>query len=86
MATPNQERIPMRTCLGCRQREPQTKLIRVVLVNGKALADPTKSAPGRGAYLHQDSECISSAINRRLFNRAFKVSGQIDSTRLTADT
>lgn len=80
METPGQTRIPMRTCLGCREQEPQTKLIRVVLLDGKVVFDQTKTATGRGAYLHQNPECISSATSKRLFNRAFKVSGNLKVT------
>lgn len=70
----------MRTCIGCRQRELQTKLIRVVLSDGKALLDQTKTAPGRGAYLHQDSDCINTAVTRKMLARALKAPSNLDVT------
>ena len=73
---------PIRTCISCRKQEPQTKLIRVVLVDGKVILDQTKTAPGRGAYLHQDSECINNAVTRKSFYRALKAQGNLDVTQV----
>jgi predicted RNA-binding protein YlxR (DUF448 family) len=82
MTVPISTATPMRTCIGCRQQEPQTKLIRVVLSDGKAMLDLTKTAPGRGAYLHQDSECINTAVTRKLLTRALKAQSNLDVTKV----
>jgi predicted RNA-binding protein YlxR (DUF448 family) len=35
------------------------------------VADPTATAPGRGAWLHPARECWDAAVARRAFQRAF---------------
>lgn len=80
--------VPIRTCIGCRKREPQTKLIRVVLADQSGTSnqvhvDQTKTALGRGAYLHLDSECIGTAVTRKLLARALKAPGNLDLTEVT---
>jgi predicted RNA-binding protein YlxR (DUF448 family) len=34
--------------------------------------DPTGRAPGRGAYLHRDAECVQLARRRRALERSLK--------------
>ncbi|SHJ35896.1 hypothetical protein SAMN02745244_02335 [Tessaracoccus bendigoensis DSM 12906] len=61
--------IPIRTCIACRGRAPQTELIRLVR-RGDAVIDATNPRlPGRGAYLHED--CLGLAAQRRAVHRAF---------------
>ena len=79
---------PIRTCIGCRQRESQTKLIRVVLADrlgtaNQVLVDHAKTKLGRGAYLHLDPDCIGTAVNRKLLARALKALGNLDLTEVT---
>ena len=62
----------VRTCVGCRQREPRKSLIRVVLVNSKLTVDSEKKLPGRGAWLHAKTDCLQLALNRKAFGRALK--------------
>jgi uncharacterized protein len=40
--------------------------------------DPRRRAPGRGAWLHRDPQCVALAERRRAFGRALRVSGAID--------
>jgi hypothetical protein len=40
--------------------------------------DPRHRAPGRGAWLHRDLECVELAQRRRAFGRALRVPGAID--------
>jgi len=79
---------PIRTCVGCRHREPQTKLIRIILADqqvtpNKSLVDFSKKAPGRGAYLHLDPKCINTAVSRKLLARALKAHSNLDTTEVT---
>ena len=47
-----QRKIPMRQCMGCRERKPKRELIRVVRSpEGAVSLDFQGKAPGRGAYL-----------------------------------
>nr|WP_227838510.1 YlxR family protein [Nocardia aurantia] len=81
---------PVRTCIGCRRRELAADLLRVVAwsspeSSGGVVAvvpDPQRRLPGRGAWLHPSSVCLSTAERRRAFGRALRVSGQLDISAL----
>ena len=63
--------VPIRTCVGCRATAPQHELVRVVLVDGKAVVDRERRAPGRGAWVHPAPECLTGA-RRGGLARSFK--------------
>ncbi|MEX0754234.1 MAG: YlxR family protein [Actinomycetota bacterium] len=64
---------PERTCVGCRQRATKGDLLRVVKApDGTLRVDPAGSAPGRGAYLHRDPDCVAIAIDRGGLTRALR--------------
>ena len=65
-------RAPVRTCVGCRQRAPQSELLRVGLVGGQAVADPRRRLPGRGTYVHPVRACVGRASSQGSFARAFR--------------
>lgn len=66
-------RCPQRTCLGCRQVQDQSRLVRFVRApDGMVLVDYRHKLPGRGAYTCLSSECIGQAVSRRQFDRAFR--------------
>jgi predicted RNA-binding protein YlxR (DUF448 family) len=75
---------PRRTCVGCRERAAKPDLLRVVVVEGACVPDPRGRLPGRGASLHPRLECLSLALRRRAFPRAFRVPGPLDTTALEA--
>jgi predicted RNA-binding protein YlxR (DUF448 family) len=59
------------------------ELLRVVAVSTvsgqSAVAVDTKGRnPGRGAWLHPDDRCLTAAIRRRAFGRAFRITGTPD--------
>jgi len=66
---------PIRTCIGCRSRAPQTDLLRLVWTPDGLRADPERRRPGRGAYLHATAECRDQAIRRRALGRALRRDG-----------
>ncbi|MFM7537906.1 MAG: YlxR family protein [Acidimicrobiales bacterium] len=63
-ATP--ERVPQRTCVGCRARRGQPELLRLAVRGDDVVID--RSAPGRGAWLCADTtpECFGRARRRAL--------------------
>ncbi|WP_460726803.1 YlxR family protein [Nocardia heshunensis] len=80
---------PVRTCIGCRQRELAVDLMRVVtqgsVETGQTIVivpDPRRRLPGRGAWLHPTSACLSQAVRRRAIGRALRVSGHLDISAL----
>lgn len=67
---------PVRSCIACRKREGWENLFHVVLVEGQALPDPHHTLQGRGAWIHL--RCLEVAKSRKSFERALKVSGDLD--------
>jgi predicted RNA-binding protein YlxR (DUF448 family) len=67
-------RVPVRTCVGCRIRAPKAELLRIVRrPDGSVSPDPTGAAPGRGAYVHRDANCVRLATARGALGRALRV-------------
>lgn len=59
-------KIPLRICIGCREKKPKKELIRVVRTpQGEVVLDPTGKKPGRGAYLCPRADCLKKAIKGR---------------------
>ena len=72
--------LPVRSCISCRKRANPSALIRVVLVDGKAIPDLKGGAAGRGAWLHK--KCAEVAIARNAFRFAFKQEEAVDVSEL----
>lgn len=75
---------PVRTCVGCRRREPRSALLRVVAGEGGLVADPAARLPGRGAWVHPTVACVGQAVQRRAFTRALRLSAGLDADALVA--
>ena len=66
------KKVPLRMCVVCRQMKPKKQLLRVVKDSkGDISLDIKGKAPGRGAYICHDIECVKRAGKNRAFNRAF---------------
>jgi uncharacterized protein len=63
---------PVRTCVGCRDRDQQTRMLRVALIAGRPTPDLARRLPGRGAWLHPRVECVEQAARRGGLSRAFR--------------
>jgi predicted RNA-binding protein YlxR (DUF448 family) len=50
----------------------------VVVQDSLLVADERAVMPGRGAWVHPTPECIGTALKRRAFVRALRVSGPLD--------
>lgn len=70
---------PIRTCVGCRGRDSDARLLRIVHDPGTATLspDPRRRMRGRGAWIHRDERCITTALDRRAFTRALRVDGTV---------
>lgn len=64
--------VPVRRCLGCRQRESKDLLLRVVAENNRAVLDGSATLPGRGAYVHRNAECVETSLRTKAWPRALK--------------
>ena len=66
-------KIPMRMCVGCREMKPKKELLRVVKPqDGDAHIDRVGKAPGRGAYVCDDIECLRKARKTKALERALE--------------
>ena len=84
LLTPSPASNPVRTCLGCRSRAPQSALLRVVARDGTVIPDAAAILPGRGAWVHPAQDCLATAVKRRAFGRALRVQTALDTTVLAA--
>jgi len=67
------KKIPLRTCVGCKEVKPKKELIRVVKQSdGKIMLDFTGKANGRGAYICPNANCLAQAIKTKRLSREFE--------------
>ncbi|HEY7854778.1 MAG TPA: YlxR family protein [Aquiluna sp.] len=59
---------PIRTCVGCRQRDSVGQLVKVVTEDNRFSIDLERKLPGRGAWFHPN--CIDLVLTRRGLQRA----------------
>ena len=68
-----QKKIPMRQCLGCREKKPKKELIRIVRApDGGIALDFRGKAQGRGAYVCPNRDCLKKAVKSKAIERAFE--------------
>ncbi|WP_344086037.1 YlxR family protein [Nostocoides veronense] len=80
---------PTRTCVGCRQTDSRSVLLRIVAGvdeqgHPALIPDPAGRLPGRGAWLHPGFDCLALAMKRRAFPRALRISEPLGEQRVTA--
>ncbi|MEU3859875.1 YlxR family protein [Streptomyces sp. NPDC028722] len=73
---------PERTCVGCRERAAKNDLLRIVKSEDACVPDPRGTLPGRGAYVHPVLVCLDQAVRRRVFPRALRAPGALDTKAL----
>lgn len=65
-------KIPLRTCIACREERPKRELLRVVKnTEGEIRLDFSGKLPGRGAYICNSAACIAKLRKNRLLNKNF---------------
>jgi len=68
------KKIPLRQCTGCREMKPKKELIRVVRSpEGQISLDFKGKAPGRGAYVCHNPDCLKKALKTRALDRALDI-------------
>jgi len=77
-------RIPVRTCVGCRQTLAKRELMRVVRTPDGIRFDPTGKANGRGAYIHNARACWEKAMKGSLANALHASISEADQKHLQA--
>ena len=69
-----QKKIPQRQCMGCRERKAKRELIRGVRgTDGNVTLDFGGKAPGRGAYICPNAECLKKALRSKALDRSLEV-------------
>ena len=69
-----QKKIPMRQCMGCRERKAKREMIRVVrMTDGNVSLDFSGKLNGRGAYICPDPECLKKARKSKALDRSLEV-------------
>ena len=63
---------PVRTCVGCQERDSRSNLVRLVARGDRVVVDTRAAMPGRGAWLHPSSDCVEKARRRRACDRALR--------------
>ncbi|MEE8835785.1 MAG: YlxR family protein [Eubacteriales bacterium] len=65
--------MPMRTCVGCREKKEKKTLARIVKrPDGSVVYDETGRQNGRGAYLCRNTACLKKAQKSHSLDRALK--------------
>jgi uncharacterized protein len=67
---------PIRSCIGCGRKAPQTELLRFVTEDGDLV--PGSGRPGRGAYTCRRLACFERAVSRRAFGRTLRRTVRVD--------
>jgi len=71
----SQRKVPMRMCLGCRERKEKRALVRVVRSpEGEVNVDLTGKKPGRGAYVCSNQDCLGKAVKSKALERSLSIS------------
>ena len=69
-----QKKIPMRQCMGCRERLPKREMIRVVrCTDGNVQLDFSGKLNGRGAYICPKADCLKKARKSKALDRSLEV-------------
>jgi uncharacterized protein len=71
--------VPIRTCLGCRQRRAKRELVRLVRrADGVVVRDAAGTAPGRGAYVCADAGCLERVLKAGRLSHALRGPCRLD--------
>ena len=67
-----QRKIPMRTCIACREEKPKKEMLRIVKnAEGEIRLDFSGKLPGRGAYICNSEACVKKLKKYRLLHKTF---------------
>ncbi len=68
------KKLPQRTCIGCNTQKNKKEFIRIVKnKEGEISIDKTGKAPGRGAYICDNAECLEKAIKSKRLEKSFEM-------------
>ena len=65
-----EKKVPMRTCIACRECKPKKELIRIVKSGEEISLDRTGRKNGRGAYICPSAGCLKKARKTKAIARS----------------
>ncbi len=69
---PKQKKIPVRTCIACREEKPKKEMLRIVKnAAGEISVDFSGKLPGRGAYICNSEACVKRLCKYKLLHKTF---------------
>ena len=68
-----EKKVPMRTCIACKECKPKKELIRIVKSGDEISLDRTGRKNGRGAYICDNPACLEKLKKQKGLNRAFQM-------------
>ncbi|MCD8206047.1 MAG: YlxR family protein [Clostridia bacterium] len=69
---PKTRKIPLRMCVVCRQLKEKKEMLRLVKgADDNIIIDITSKAPGRGAYICDNPECVEKLRKKKLLGKIF---------------
>lgn len=72
---PVAKKIPLRTCIACREEKPKKEMLRIVKnAAGEIRLDFSGKLPGRGAYICDQAACFAKLNKNKLLHKTFSCS------------
>lgn len=82
-----QKKIPLRICIGCREKRPKVELVRIVRTpENEIILDSTGKKPGRGAYICPLEDCFTKAVKGKRLERNLQLPVPADLISEIAET
>ena len=66
-----EKKVPMRTCVACKECKPKKELIRIVKSGEDISLDRTGRKNGRGAYICDNPACLEKLKKQKILNKVF---------------
>ena len=66
------KKVPLRTCIACKESKPKKELIRIVKTDESYVLDKSGKMNGRGAYICNNEACLEKLCKQKLLNKAYK--------------
>ncbi|MDD6402070.1 MAG: YlxR family protein [Lachnospiraceae bacterium] len=68
------KQIPLRQCIGCKERKTKPELVRIIRTpENEICLDKTGKKNGRGAYICPNIQCFNKARKSNAFSRMLNV-------------
>ena len=66
------KKVPIRTCIACKESKPKKVLIRIVKTEDSFELDKKGKLNGRGAYICNSEDCLNRLYKQKSLNKVYK--------------